>query len=450
MIISKKSLPRRTFLRGIGVTLALPLLDAMVPALSARAKTAARPATRLGFFYIPNGTIAEMWVPKTVGGLDELSPILSPLEPVKDYVNVLSGLAHMEADSRGDGNGDHARGTAVWLTGVHAYDRDRSGAAAVTLATSVDQIAAAHLGQGSRLPSLELALENPTQIACDSEDCFFSNTISWKTPTTPLPMESHPRVVFDRLFGDGGTAAQRMAQAQKTGSILDSVTQEAIGLQRSLGSSDRRKLTQYLEAVREVEERIQITEHRAAESELSLPDRPVDIPETFEEHAKMMLDLQVLAYQTDITRIMTMLLGREGSTRTFENIGVPEQHHSCSHHINNPKLIARKAKIDQYHIQFFGYFLKRLRDTDDGDGSLLDHSMILYGGGLGNGNVHDHFNLPCLLAGGASGNLKGGRHLAYPVAEKTPMANLLLTMLDKVGIPTPEKIGDSTGHLQGV
>ena len=449
MIISKKSLPRRTFLRGMGVTLALPLLDAMVPALSALAKTAGKPTTRLGFIYIPNGTIQAMWVPEKAGAL-ELSPILSPLEPVKNHLTVISGLAHMEADTRGDGNGDHARGTAVWLTGVHAYDRDRSGAASVTLATTVDQIAASHLSKDARLPSLELALENPTQIGCDSEDCFFSNTISWKTPTTPLPMESHPRVVFERLFGDGGSAAQRLAQTRKTGSILDSVTQEAAGLQRSLGSSDRTKLSEYLAAVREIEERIQSTEQQGAESELSLPDRPVDIPETFEEHAKLMLDLQVLAYQTDISRVVSLLLAREASPRTYENIGVPEQHHSCSHHINNPKLIARKAKIDQYHVQLLGYFLKKMRDTNDGDGSLLDHSMILYGGGLGNGNIHDHINLPCLLAGGASGSLKGGRHLAFPVADKTPMANLLLSMLDKVGVPTPEKIGDSTAHLQGV
>jgi len=449
MIISKKSLPRRTFLRGMGVTMALPLLDAMVPALSALAATAAKPVKRMGFIYIPNGTIQAMWVPEKEGAL-ELSSILSPLAPVKDQVTVVSGLAHMEADSRGDGNGDHARGTAVWLTGVHAYDRDRSGAASVSLAMTADQIAAAYLGKDTRLPSLELALENPTQIGCDSEDCFFSNTISWKTPTTPLPMESHPRVVFERLFGDGGSASQRLAQSRKTGSILDSVTQEAAGLQRTLGSSDRTKLNEYLAAVREIEQRIQTTESRGAESELSLPDRPVDIPETFEEHAKMMLDLQVLAYQTDITRVVSMLLAREGSPRTYENIGVPAQHHSCSHHINNRKLIARKAKIDQYHVQLLGYFLKRMRDTNDGDGSLLDHSMILYGGGLGNGNIHDHMNLPCLIAGGAGGSLKGGRHLAFPVANKTPMSNLLLSMLDKVGIPTPEKIGDSTGHLAGI
>ena len=448
MIATKKSLPRRTFLRGMGVTLALPLLDAMVPAFTALAQTPARPVRRLGFIYIPNGTIQPMWVPATTGAAFELSPILSPLASIRDHIVVLSGLAHMEADSRGDGNGDHARATAVWLTGVHAYDRSRTGVAGVQLATTVDQIAASELGKDTRLPSLELSLEKPTQIGCDSEDCFFSNTISWRSATTPLPMEAHPRIVFERLFGDGGTAAQRLAEARRTGSILDSVTQEVAGLEKTLGSSDRTKLTEYLEAVREIEQRIHNAERRGAESELALPDRPTDIPETFEEHAKLMFDLQVVAYQADITRVVSMLLARETSALTYENIGVPEQHHSCSHHLNNPKLIARKAKIDQYHVQLLGYYLKRLRDTPDGDGSLLDHSLIMYGGGLGNPNIHDHLNLPCLLAGGAAGHLKGGRHLAYP--EKTPMTNLLLTMMDKVGVPTPEKIGDSTTHLSGV
>ncbi|MGH9256124.1 MAG: DUF1552 domain-containing protein [Vicinamibacterales bacterium] len=447
MIVTKKALPRRTFLRGMGVTVALPLLDAMVPALTAQVRTAARPVRRVGFIYIPNGTIQPMWVPTTAGADFEWSPILSPLAPLRDRIVVLSGLAHMEADSRGDGNGDHARATAVWLTGVHAYDRDRTGVAGVQLATTVDQIIARELGRDTRLPSLELSLEKPTQIGCDSEDCFFANTISWRSPTTPLSMEAHPRVVFERLFGDGGTAAQRSAQTRRTGTILDSVTDEVTALERALGSSDRTKLDEYLEAVRELEQRVQNMERRA-EVELSVPDRPTDIPDTFEEHAKLMFDLQVVAYQADITRVVTMLLARETSTLTYEHIGVPEQHHSCSHHLNNPALIARKAKIDQYHVQLLGYFLKRLRDTADGDGSLLDHSLILYGGGLGNGNIHDHLNLPCVLAGGAAGQLKGGRHLAYP--GKTPMTNLLLTMMDKVGIPTPERIGDSTTHLSGV
>ena len=344
MIITKRALPRRTFLRGVGVTFALPFLDAMFPALTTTASAAGMSPCRMGFIYVPNGTIQNMWVPTAVGKGFDFSPILSPLAPVRDHVTVLSGLAHRQADNFGDGNGDHARGTAVWLTGVHAWDRGRGGAASVQLATSADQIAAAHIGRDVRLPSLELSLESATQIGCDSEDCFFSNTISWKSPTTPLPMEPHPRMVFERLFGEGSSATQRSAEIRKTGNILDSVMQEVAGLQKSLGPGDRTKLSEYLEAVREIERRIQRTE---SGNELSaLPNRPDDIPESFEEYVKLMFDLQVLAYRADITRVTTMLMGREASPRTFEQIGVSEQHHSCSHHINNPELIARKAKID--------------------------------------------------------------------------------------------------------
>ena len=445
MIVTKRALPRRTFLRGMGVTLALPFLDAMVPALSAKAVKA---APRLGFVYIPNGTIQEMWVPATTGKNFALSPILSPLAPVRDRITVLSGLAHRQADNFGDGNGDHARATAVWLTGVHAWDRNRGGAEGVRLATSADQIAAQVIGRETRLPSLELSLESPTQIGCDSEDCFYSNTISWKSPTTPLPMEAHPRMVFERLFGQTNSAAQRRARMRKTSNILDSVLEEVAGLQKSLGTGDRAKLTEYLEAVQEIEQRIQQTERNGVEAGIALPSRPDDIPESFEDYVKLMFDLQVLAYQADITRVITMLMGRETSPRTFEQIGVPEQHHSCSHHIDNPELIARKAKIDQYHIALFGYFLQKMKATPDGDGNLLDHSMILYGGGLGNGNLHDHVNLPVLVAGGGAGTLSGGYHHHYP--ENTPMANLLLAMLDKAGVPVPEKIGDSTEYLKGV
>jgi Protein of unknown function (DUF1552) len=445
MIISKRALPRRTFLRGMGATVALPFLDAMVPALSARA---ARPVVRLGFVYIPNGTIQEMWVPATTGKNFELSPILSPLAPLRDRITVLSGLAHRQADNFGDGNGDHARATAVWLTGVHAWDRNRGGAEGVRLATSADQIAARVIGKETRLPSLEMSLESPTQIGCDSEDCFYSNTISWKSPTTPLPMESHPRMVFERLFGQTNSPAERRERVRKTASILDSVLDEVAALQKSLGSGDRAKLTEYLEAVREIERRIQNTERSGVEAGIALPSRPDDIPESFEDYVKLMFDLQVVAYQADATRVISLLMGRETSPRTFEQIGVPEQHHSCSHHIDNPELMARKAKIDQYHIALFGYFLQKLQATPDGDGNLLDHSMILYGGGLGNGNLHNHVNLPVLVAGGGAGALSGGRHLDYP--DNTPMANLLLALLDKAGVPTPEKIGDSTEHLRGV
>ena len=449
MFITKMALPRRAFLRGTGAMLALPLLDAMVPALSAITKTAANPVRRLGCIYIPNGVNRHQWVPDTVGAGFELSPTLSPLASVKDRLIVLSGLAHMQGYSLGDGNSDHPRSTAVWLSGVHAWTAADGGSRQIQLGTTVDQHAANEFGKQTLLPSVELTLESASQIACDTSDCFFSNTISWRNPLTPLPMEPQPRVLFERLFGDGSNATQRRAQIRKTGSILDSVTRELVGLQGTLGTSDRTKLNEYLEAVRDIEQRIQISEKRGAEeSSQTLPEFPTDIPEEFEEYAKLMLDLQTLAYQADITRVFTMMLGRETSGRTFANIGVPEQHHSVSHHLENPDVLAKKAKIDKFHIQLLAYFLEKLRTTPDGDGSLLDHVMILYGGGMGDGNQHDHINLPVLLAGGGAGQLKGGYHLKYP--ESTPMANLLLSLLDKLGVPTPEKIGDSTEHLSGL
>ena len=447
MIITKKALPRRTFLRGMSATLALPLLDAMVPAATALAQTPANPVRRLGFIYVPNGVIQEQWVPATTGVGFDFSPILSPLEPFRDRLLVVSGLAHRQADSFGDGNGDHPRATAVWLSGVHAWERrGRVGPTAIKLGTTADQIAARELGKETPLPSLELVLEAPTAIACDTGDCFYSNTISWRNETTPLPMEPHPRVVFERLFGDGGSNADRMAQVRQTGSILDSVAQEALSLERTLGPQDRTKLSEYLDAVRDLEQRIQRSAARGDDAVVELPDRPIDIPETFDEHAKLMFDLQVLAYQADVTRVVTMMMARETSPRTYASIGVADQHHTVSHHRNDPEYIAKKAKIDTYHISLLGYFLDRLRNTPDGDGNLLDHSVITYGGGLGNGNLHEHTNLPCLVAGGGGGRLKGGRHLAYPEDRDTPMTNLLLAVLDKAGVET-EMLGDSTGQL---
>ena len=449
MFITKMSLPRRTFLRGLGATMALPLLDAMAPALSALAQTPAAPARRLGFVYVPNGVIQDQWVPATVGNL-ELSPILSPLAAVRDKVLVLSGLAQRQAESWGDGNGDHARGCASWLNGVHPK---RTEGAGVQAGTTVDQIAANELGKLTRLPSLEVALESQERAlgSCDNGyACAYINTISWRTPTSPVPMEIHPRVVFDRLFGDGGDATQRLAQARKTSSILDSVREEAARLQRTLGSGDRTKVDEYMDAVREVEQRIQRAERQTGELSLNLPERPTDIPETFEDHMRLMFDLQVLAFQADITRVTSLLVGREQSGRSFPAIGIVEPHHSLSHHRDDPAFIAKKAKIDAYHVLLFSYFLERLNATPDGDGSLLDHSIILYGGGLGNPNLHEHTNLPVLLAGGGSGQLKTGRHIAFPA--QTPMSNLLVSLLEKVGVPT-DTFGDSTGrleHLSGV
>ena len=445
MFISKVSLPRRTFLRGMGATLALPLLDAMVPALSALAKSAAAPVCRMGFIYVPNGVIQEQWMPAAAGAGFELSPTLSPLAPVRDQVLVLSGLAHRQADSIGDGNGDHARGTAVWLSGVHPK---RTEGAGIQGGPTVDQIAAAELGKQTRIPSLELALEAQERSlgACDNGyACVYMNTISWRGPTSPVPMEIHPRMVFDRLFGDGGSAAQRLAGVKRTHSILDSVQEEASRLQKSLAPGDRSKVNEYLVAVRDVELRIARAERQTNDLTLELPERPTDIPETFEEHAKLMFDLQVLAYQADITRVSSLLVARETSGRTYPGIGVPEPHHSISHHRDDLALIAKKAKIDTYHVQLLSYFLERLRATPDGNGTLLDHSMVLYGGGIGNGNLHEHTNLPALLAGGGAGQLKGGRHVAY--ADETPMTNLLVSMLEKVGVPT-DRLGDSSGRLE--
>ncbi len=438
--LTRKALPRRTFLRGMGATLALPMLDAMAPALSAKA---AAPTPRLGFVYISNGVIQEQWNPATVGTGFEFTPILKPLEPLREHLNVLSGLSHLQADTFGDGTGDHPRASAVWLTGVHAWDRTRPGVE-VRLATTADQLAARVIGKGTQVASLELNLDNPTQGACDSGDCFYVNTVSWRNETTPNPAESHPRVVFDRLFGDGGSAAQRFAQVKSEGSILDSVAQEVNRLAGTLGAGDRTKLGEYMDSVREIEQRIQNTETRGAQT-VELPERPIDIPETFDEHTKMMFDLQVLAYRADITRVFSLIMARELSSRTYPNIGVPDQHHAVSHHRNDPELIAKKAKIDVYHAQLFGYFLDKLKNTPDGDGSLLDHSLIMYGGGMGNGNLHRHTDLPCVLAGKLGGKFKTGSHLAYP--EDTPMANLLVTILDKVGVRV-EKLGDSTGLLQ--
>ena len=437
--ITRKSLPRRTFLRGVGATLALPMLDSMVPALSAKS---AAPTPRLGFVYVSNGVIQEQWNPATAGAL-ELTPILKPLEPVKDYVNVLTGLAHLQADTFGDGTGDHPRASAVWLTGVHAWDRTRPGVE-VRLATTADQLAARVIGKDTQVSSLELNLDNPTQGACDSGDCFYVNTVSWRNETTPNPAESHPRVVFERLFGDGGSASQRMASMKQSGSILDSVTNEVSRLSGTLGAGDRTKLGEYLDSVREIEQRIQNTEARGAQS-IELPDRPVDVPDSFDAHTKLMFDLQVLAYRADVTRVFSMIMARELSSRTYPNIGVPDQHHAVSHHRNDPDLIAKKAKIDVYHVQLLNYFLEKLKATPDGDGSLLDHSLIMYGGGMGNGNLHRHTDLPCVLAGKLGGKFQTGRHLAYP--ENTPMSNLLVTILDKVGVHV-DKLGDSTGSLQ--
>ena len=439
MFITRMAVPRRTFLRGLGTTLALPMLDAMVPALAAAPKA----PPRFSFLYIANGVIQDQWTPKTTGADYELTPILKPLEAFKGDINVVSGLAHLQADTFGDGTGDHPRASAAWLTGVHAYDRTLPGIE-VKLATSADQIIAQHIGKTTPVSSIELSVDYPTQGACDSGDCFYVNTLSWRNETTPNPTEFHPRVVFERLFGDGGTSAERLAHIRKTGSILDSVNQEVSRLVSTLGAGDRGKLGEYLDSVRDIEQRIQNAEQQGAHT-FELPDRPVDVPAAFDDHAKLMFDLQVLGFRADVTRVSSMIMSRELSSMTFGQIGVPEQHHAVSHHRNDPELIAKKAKIDIYQAQLLAYFLGRLKATPDGDGTLLDHSLVLYGGGMGNGNLHRHTDLPCVVAGRLGGQFQTGRHLAYP--QNTPMTNLLLTILAGSGIPQ-EKLGDSTGKLE--
>ena len=439
MFITKKALSRRTFLRGAGTTLALPFLDAMVPALGAQS---IKPTPRLGFIYIANGVIQNQWTPKVTGTAWEITPTLKPLEGLKDQLNVVSGLAHLQADTFGDGTGDHPRASAAWLTGVHAYDRTQPGVE-VRLTTTADQIAARVIGKTTQLSSLELTVDFPTQGSCDSGDCFYVNTISWRNETTPNPAETHPRVVFERLFGDGGSAAQRLAHIKRTGSILDSVLQETNSLGKELGRGDRTKLNEYTDAVREIEQRIQNAEAQGAHS-VDLIERPIDVPESFDEYTKMMLDLVALAYQADVTRVFTMIFARELSSRTFAHIGVPDQHHPVSHHRNDADLIAKKAKIDVYHVQLLNHFLTRLKNTADGDGSLLDHSLTLFGGGMGDGNLHRHFDLPCLTAGSLGGKIKTGHHYVY--RDNMPMTNLLLTILDRAGAPI-DKLGDSTDPL---
>jgi hypothetical protein len=437
--ITKKKMARRTMLKGLGVSLALPMLDSMIPALSAAAPS----IPRLGWVYVSHGVIWSQWKPTQLGHGFELTPNLKPLEKLNGQFNILTGLSHLEADTKGDGSGDHTRASAAWLTGVHAYDRTRPGVE-VKLATTADQLAAQVLGKNSQIPSIEMTVDTASAGSCDSGDCFYVNTVSWRNPSTPNIPENQPRVVFERLFGDGGSTAQRLARAKKTGSILDSVMEEASGLASSLGNSDRSKLGEYLDSVRDLEQRIQGTETTTAQN-LELPDRPVGIPDSFEEHTKLMFDLQIMAYRADLTRVFSMIIARELSGRTYPMIGIPGQHHLISHHRDDAELMSQKARIDTYHVQMLAYLLEKMQATPDGDGTLLDHSLIMYGSGMGNGNLHRHSDMPVLLAGKLGGKFKTGYHLDYKM--DTPMANLLVAILDKAGVPI-EKMGDSTGPLK--
>ena len=438
MIITKMALPRRTFLRGVGATLALPLLDAMVPAL-ARVSAATR-VRRLGFVYIPMGSNIQEWMPAGEGRITALSPTLASLTPFLSQTTVLSNLEMKNAYS----SGNHATANCTFLSGVRAKMTEGSD---YEMGVTVDQIAAQTLGKDTALPSLELATDfNYVVGNCDNGfNCVYMNTLAWSSKTTPLPTEANPRVVFERLFGDGGTAADRKAELRKNGSILDWVSADMARLGRRLGPSDRTRVGEYLETLREVERRIQkaeLQDQNALPAELT---RPVGVPADWEEHAKLMFDLQVLALQADITRVITFQLAREVSTRTYPQIGVAEPHHATSHHQNTPEKLAKLAKINAYHVSLFAYFLGKLQATPDGDGTLLDHSMYVLGSGLGNPDVHDHSNLPILVAGGGSGQLTGGRHIKY--AAPTPLTNLHATLLDKVDVPV-DRFADSTGKVQ--
>ncbi len=438
MIITKKALPRRTFLRGAGVTLALPLLDAMIPSLSAQA-AAARPVRRLGFVYIPMGCNWFQWFPKDVGNITELSPTLSTLTPVLDQITVISNLELKNSYSPGN----HATSNSGFLSAARAKLTE---GADYELATTVDQIAAKQIGKNTRLPSLELAMDATSPIgSCDGGmSCVYETSLSWSSPTTPLPAEANPRVVFERLFGDGGSAADQLAALREDGSLIDWLTEDIAHIQRKLGPGDRTKLSQYLDTVRELERRIQKAEEQMAKSTMPDLSRPIGAPSAYGDHAKLMFDLQVLAMQADITRVLTFQLAREASTRTYPEVGVSEAHHPTSHHGNDPGKLAQLAKINAYHVSLFAYYVEKLKSTPDGEGSLLDHSMILLGSGMGNSDIHNHVNLPIVIAGGGAGKLKGGRHIKY--AEPTPLANLHLTLLDKAGIHL-DSFADSRGRV---
>ena len=445
MFISQKHLPRRTVLRGLGASLALPLLDGMVPAYAALRKTAANPVRRLGACYVPNGMEMRAWTPAGEGREFELSQILRPLEPFRSQLNVLTGLADKVAVPRpGEGIGDHARASATFLTGVHVK---KTEGADIRAGVSMDQIAAQQLGAETQLASLELGVDSVETLgACDAGySCAYTNTIAWRTATTPLPMENDPRAVFERLFGstDSTDAAARLARIRQDRSVLDYVGDRVAGLQKTLGPGDRTKLDQYFDAVRDIERRIQRAEEQS-DREIPLFEQPAGIPDTFEAHSRLMFDLLALAYQTDLTRVGTFMLSREVSGRAYPEIGVPDSHHGCSHHQNDPAKLEKLAKINTFHMQQFAYFLDKLQSTPDGDGTLLDHSVLIYGSGISDGNIHFHMDLPIVMVGGGGGTLKGGRHLRY--ANDTPLTNLYVSVLGKLGMPV-EQFGDSTGKL---
>jgi len=442
MISTRKAISRRAVLRGIGTAVALPLLDAMVPALTAAQRAPA--VRRFGVVYHPNGVIYDKWLPKGVGADFELSPVLSPLEPFRDKLVVVTGLYSDQAEALGDGGGDHSRASGTYLTGVHVKRSDT----VVGNGISMDQIVAKEFARETQLSSLQLTVDDASLVgACDvGYSCAYSSTLSWLTPTLPLMAENNPRVVFERLFGvsDSTNARVRASRLQQDRSILDSITDRVKTLQRKLGPGDNSKVNDYLASLRDVERRIQKAEEQSTKDVGNI-ERPVGIPDGFEPHVALLYDLQLLAFQSDLTRVTTFMYGREQNGRPYPQIGVPEPHHPLTHHQNQPEKMEKCARIQTYHVKLFANYLERLRSTPDGDGSLLDHVILLYGGGISHSDRHTHGPLPTLVVGGGGGTIKGNRHLVYP--EHTPLANLQVTLLGNLGVPT-ENLGDSTGQLK--
>jgi len=443
-VITGKHIARRSFLRGVGTAIALPFLDAMTPAFAANRIGSANTPRRMAFVYVPNGIIMKDWTPAAEGSAFDFSRILKPLEPQRRDLMVLSGLTQNTGRALGDGPGDHARAAASFLTGIHPK---KTAGADISLGVSVDQIAAQKVGSATRFASLELGCEDGRLVGnCDSGySCAYSNSISWRTSTTPLPPEVNPRAVFERLFGDASeTPEVRAKRLAYNKSILDFVLDDTQKLKGDLGRTDRRKLDEYLDAVREIERRIEQAEHDHTQFTPTI-EKPSGVPVEFADHVHLMFDLMTLAFQADLTRISTFMICREGSTRTYREIGVSDSHHPLTHHRNNPEWIEKVTKINCFHLEQFAYFINKLKSTPDGDGTLLDRMMVVYGSGLSDGNQHTHNELPVVLAGAGNGALRPGRHMRYP--KETPMNNLYVAMLDHMGVP-PEKIGDSTGELE--
>ena len=439
MIITKLALPRRTFLRGMGATLALPFLDAMVPALSAQSQSTG--AARFAAVYVGNGANMAQWTPATDGINFEMSPILKGIEAYRDRMAVFTGLDNFPATDQGDAGGQHPRAAPAFMSGMHA--RPTEGAD-LQAGTTIDQIIAARICRDTKLPSLEAAIDRIDVVgACDhGYACAYMNCMSWRNPSTPLPSETIPRFIFERMFGVGSTVEERMHRSAEDRSLLDGIAQEIADLRRTLGSRDRSKLSEYLDAVRDVEARIAKAE--STNSDVSVPDQPVGVPATFKDYIELMFDLQVLAFQADITRVSSLMMARENTGRAYPEIGIGEAHHAISHHDNNPDKLAAYAKINAYHVQMLSYFLKRLESTQDGDGTLLDRTAVLYGSGMSNGNVHSNFDVPVMVVGGHGLGLRGNRHIRYP--KGTPLANLMLGLTDRYGVNLHE-FGDSNAAI---